>query len=192
MVDSIAGYLKHFDNPDKDHRYMAVSDLLADIQKHTWRQPASNDDAIRLCDKVVERLNDKSGDISALAVKWCASHASCRVTQASDRIPQNRAATCVHKNFVCLPAVWCVPSSTGALCSLVELSGTVADTHLKRLLTQLCKNLIESREKKGSNEDAACIGLKAIASELPEAKGAVLAQTCMPILLQGLPPQVRF
>jgi hypothetical protein len=70
MVDDTAGYVKRFDDPDKDHRYMAVSDLLTEAQKTTWRAPFNAEETNKLCDKVVERLDDTSGDISALAVKW--------------------------------------------------------------------------------------------------------------------------
>ena len=66
----MADKVKNFDNADKDHRYMAVSDLLTEASKSNW-VPPSGDQATRLCDAVVERLDDASGDISALAVKWC-------------------------------------------------------------------------------------------------------------------------
>lgn len=58
-------------NSDKDHRYMATSDLLAALQQPDWRQPSTNEDCNQLCAKVVNQLDDLSGDISALAVKWC-------------------------------------------------------------------------------------------------------------------------
>lgn len=57
-------------NTDKDHRYMATSDLLAALQQPDWRQPSNGDDCAQLCAKVVNQLDDASGDISALAVKW--------------------------------------------------------------------------------------------------------------------------
>ena len=49
---------------------MATSDLLAALQQADWRQPSNNEDCSQLCTKVVHQLDDASGDISALAVKW--------------------------------------------------------------------------------------------------------------------------
>lgn len=64
-------------NPDKDHRYMATSDLLAALQNPDWKQAGYSDDSSQVCEKVVKQLDDSSGDISALAVKWCSSRRSC-------------------------------------------------------------------------------------------------------------------
>ena len=76
-MDGASEFFKHYNDPDKDHRYMAVSDLLTDVQKPTWKTP-SGGDPNKLCEKVVECLSDNSGDISALAVKWCAVYTLAR------------------------------------------------------------------------------------------------------------------
>ena len=49
---------------------MATSDLLAALQNPDWKQASYSDDSFQLCEKVVKQLDDSSGDISALAVKW--------------------------------------------------------------------------------------------------------------------------
>lgn len=72
-MDAVNAFFKRYDDPDKDHRYMVVSDLLEDVKKPTWKPPTSGDEVQKLCDIIVERLSDNSGDISALAVKWYAS-----------------------------------------------------------------------------------------------------------------------
>ena len=70
MVESLPDSYRSFDDPDKDHRYMAVSDLLTDAQKPMWKAPASVNDTSKLLDAVLKRLDDSSGDVSALAIKW--------------------------------------------------------------------------------------------------------------------------
>ena len=49
---------------------MATSDLLAALQNPDWKQASYSDDSSQVCEKVVKQLDDSSGDISALAVKW--------------------------------------------------------------------------------------------------------------------------
>lgn len=73
MVADVAMCLKRFEDADKDHRYMAVSDLLSEIQKPGWKLSSAGVDASTVCEKIVQRLDDASSDISALAVKWCAA-----------------------------------------------------------------------------------------------------------------------
>lgn len=53
---------------DKDFRYMATSDLLAELGKDSFK--VDPDLERRLCAAVAVQLEDVSGDISGLAVKW--------------------------------------------------------------------------------------------------------------------------
>ena len=53
---------------DKDFRYMATSDLLNELSKETFKVDA--DLERKLCAVVAVQLEDQSGDISGLAVKW--------------------------------------------------------------------------------------------------------------------------
>ena len=55
---------------DKDFRYMATSDLLNELSKDTFRVDPEMEK--KLCSAVAVQLDDQSGDISGLAVKWCA------------------------------------------------------------------------------------------------------------------------
>jgi len=48
---------------------MATSDLLNELQKDTFR--ADGDLERRLGDAILAQLEDQSGDISGMAVKWC-------------------------------------------------------------------------------------------------------------------------
>lgn len=64
---------------------MAASDLQAELAKITFK--ADGDMQTKLTRAVLQQLEDASGDISSLAVKWCsialalltsaAHHASC-------------------------------------------------------------------------------------------------------------------
>lgn len=53
---------------DKDFRYMATSDLLNELQKDTFK--ADPDIEKKVTQIVLQQLEDQSGDISGLAVKW--------------------------------------------------------------------------------------------------------------------------
>ncbi len=53
---------------------MATSDLLAELGKDGFKAEAEMER--KLCTAVLNQLEDPSGDISGLAVKWCA-HTTC-------------------------------------------------------------------------------------------------------------------
>lgn len=55
---------------DKDFRYMATSDLLAELQKPAFKPDTDNERKIVKC--ILKLLNDQSSDVQGLAVKWCA------------------------------------------------------------------------------------------------------------------------
>ena len=54
---------------DKDFRYMATSDLLAELQKESFKP--DSDGERKICKCVLKLLNDQSSDVQGLAVKWC-------------------------------------------------------------------------------------------------------------------------
>ena len=53
---------------DKDFRYMATSDLLAELQKPAFKP--DSDGERKICKCVLKLLNDQSADVQSLAVKW--------------------------------------------------------------------------------------------------------------------------
>lgn len=53
----------------QDFRYMATSDLTELLRKPEWRR--DDDTEKRLCELILAQLDDSSGDVSSLAVKWC-------------------------------------------------------------------------------------------------------------------------
>ena len=53
---------------DKDYRYMATSDLLNELSKDTFK--ADNDLEIKISKTVLRQLDDVTGDVSRLVVKW--------------------------------------------------------------------------------------------------------------------------
>jgi hypothetical protein len=73
-------------------------------------------------------------------------------------------------------------------CSLVSLACSVGEPHSSQLMEMLAAKLVC---KKGSTNDAACIGLKSVAAEVAPETGKVLAVRGIPVLRRGLPPHVR-
>lgn len=63
----------------QDFRYMATSDLLEILKKANWRR--DDDQEKRLVDLILQQLDDASGDVSSLAVKWCALRRRSTVNQ---------------------------------------------------------------------------------------------------------------
>lgn len=55
---------------DKDYRYMATSDLLNELNREGFK--ADTDLEVKLSNIVLQQLEDASGDVSGLAVKWFA------------------------------------------------------------------------------------------------------------------------
>lgn len=53
---------------DKDFRYMATSDLLQELKKDTLRMDVETEK--KICRVVLQQMQDISGDISNLAIKW--------------------------------------------------------------------------------------------------------------------------
>ena len=54
---------------DKDFRYMAASDLQGELAKEGFQ--VEGDSERRVVQVVLQQLEDPSGDIQNLAVKWC-------------------------------------------------------------------------------------------------------------------------
>lgn len=52
----------------QDFRYMAASDLQAELAKESFKADGNMQTQLAKC--VVQQLEDASGDISSLAVKW--------------------------------------------------------------------------------------------------------------------------
>lgn len=63
-----APFFPQINNRDKDFRYMATSDLLAELGRDSFR--VDPDMERKLSVAVLNQLEDPSGDISGLAVKW--------------------------------------------------------------------------------------------------------------------------
>ena len=63
--------LSQISSKDKDFRYMATSDLLNLLQQDNFKVDSENER--RLSAALLTQLEDPSGDISGLAVKWWVS-----------------------------------------------------------------------------------------------------------------------
>ncbi|KAI5016143.1 hypothetical protein ZWY2020_005994 [Hordeum vulgare] len=71
---NITGILEKMTGKDKDYRYMSTSDLLNELNKESFK--ADQDLESKLTNIVLQQLEDASGDVSGLAVKWNCIHAS--------------------------------------------------------------------------------------------------------------------
>ncbi|KAL0929199.1 hypothetical protein M5K25_001143 [Dendrobium thyrsiflorum] len=65
---AITGILEKMTGKDKDYRYMATSDLLNELSKDGFK--ADIELEVKLSHVVLQQLEDVSGDVSGLAVKW--------------------------------------------------------------------------------------------------------------------------
>ncbi|KAK9803499.1 hypothetical protein WJX73_009717 [Symbiochloris irregularis] len=72
----LGSILERIVSKDKDHRYMAVSDLQSELRKPEFRTDDSTER--RLCKAVLQQLDESSGDISGLAIK-CLGLLACRL-----------------------------------------------------------------------------------------------------------------
>jgi hypothetical protein len=59
--------LEKTENRDKDFRYMATSDLLAELSKDTFKP--DSDGERKMCKCLLKLINDQSSDVQSLAVK---------------------------------------------------------------------------------------------------------------------------
>ncbi len=55
-------------NRDKDFRFMALSDLLNELKKDTFKLDSDNEK--KVCNGIVQLFDDPSGDVQGMAVKW--------------------------------------------------------------------------------------------------------------------------
>eukprot|EP01104_Vermistella_antarctica_P019462 TRINITY_DN762_c0_g1_i1.p1 TRINITY_DN762_c0_g1~~TRINITY_DN762_c0_g1_i1.p1 ORF type:complete len:1331 (-),score=413.33 TRINITY_DN762_c0_g1_i1:65-3832(-) len=68
---TISSILEKMSNRDKDFRFMAISDLHAELQKDSFVLDANSES--RICTRLLELLTDTSGDVQGLAVKCIGS-----------------------------------------------------------------------------------------------------------------------
>jgi cullin-associated NEDD8-dissociated protein 1 len=174
-----AGPQRPFDHPatprapqiaskDKDFRYMATSDLLNELQKPTFKVDV--DMGRRLGVAVLTQLEDASGDISGLAVKWCAAIAAAR-----RRPPRQSRA----RGLTAAP----LPRSLAILVRKVD------EQRALDIVQSLCGEVISG--KKEQQREVASIGLKAVIAEIPSGPLAAKATTQIAhTMLQGAGKQV--
>lgn len=69
-MSSLSLILDKMSSRDKDFRYMATSDLLAELHKEAFKM--DHESERKLCGMIIKLLSDAAGDVQGLAVKWCA------------------------------------------------------------------------------------------------------------------------
>eukprot|EP00854_Cymbomonas_tetramitiformis_P027737 gene27737-34245_t len=79
-MSSVSAIFDKISSKDKDLRYMATSDLLNGLQKESFAMNAESEK--KVCQVVLQQMEDASGDISNLAVK-CLVPLAKRATDAS-------------------------------------------------------------------------------------------------------------
>jgi cullin-associated NEDD8-dissociated protein 1 len=67
LADAFARLYLQTADWDKDERYMATSDLCAELQKDV--KIDANMER-RICSAVLKQLDDTSNDVQSIAVKW--------------------------------------------------------------------------------------------------------------------------
>ena len=67
-VVAMNAILEKIASKDKDFRYMATSDLQGELAKDSFKTDGETEK--KLCSVILQQLDDSSGDISGLAVKW--------------------------------------------------------------------------------------------------------------------------
>jgi hypothetical protein len=77
-----------------------------------------------------------------------------------------------------------VVHSQDLLCSLVALGNKVSGTQIHKMLEMMCNKILEPRKK--DHNDSTFIGLKALVTDIPDAHGKLVANSCTPILVSGL------
>ena len=64
---TISGLIGKLEHRDRDYRYMASSDLLAELQKDSFKP--DSDGEKKICRSILKLLHDQSSDVQGLAVK---------------------------------------------------------------------------------------------------------------------------
>lgn len=64
---TVTGLISKLEHRDRDFRYMASSDLLAELQKESFKP--DSDGEKKLCRSILKLLHDQSSDVQGLAVK---------------------------------------------------------------------------------------------------------------------------
>lgn len=144
---------------------MATSDLQGELAKDNFKTDGETEK--KLCQAILQQLDDISGDISGMAVKWqvcLLSDCCCILLPATD-------------NICC--------------CSLGFLVRKVADSRLQDISESLCKRVTNVSGKKTEQRDIASIGLKTVISEISGSQAATLVHCTTPLLVEGLNKPVR-
>ena len=150
---------------------MATSDLTEILKKPDWRR---DEDTERiLCELILRQLDDSSGDVSSLAVKWCANAHACWRMFSSHALPVGTMM---------------VKTGHACVCSLGLLVRRVHKDQAERILDFLCTKLLTG--KKDQDRENASVALKSVISEISgqEVSGLVIKQV-VPKLLQGMQAQ---
>ena len=138
---------------------MATSDLQGELAKEHFKTDGETEE--KLCQAILQQLDDISGDISGMAVKWqvCLSIAT-------------KACPAEYLHWVC--------------CSLGLLVRKIADPRLQDISESLCKRVTNASGKKTEQRDIATIGLKTVIAEVSGSQAAALVSYTTPRLVDGL------
>lgn len=148
---------------------MATSDLQGALEQASFK--ADDQTERTLARLILQQLEDPSGDISSLAVKWCAA-ARLPVVHS----PGGRAVRRTE---------W--GPRGGSLALLVQ---RVSAAHVEDLVDALCTKLLSG--KREQERDVAAIGLKTVVTDLPSGAVATLVvRRLCPKLVAGVQRKAR-
>ena len=168
-------------SPDKDLRFMATNDFVAELAKESFKLDADSEK--KLTTQVLRLVEDKSSQVQELAVKWFFFHfflkkftKICRSSHTNSQTKQIEL-----KN------------------SLGPLSRRVKEPQIQEIVDTLSAHLVNT--KKGAEElrDISGIGLKTVITEISaenQALSSVITSRLTPCRISNLgnisPPLVRF
>jgi len=127
---TINSILEKTENRDKDFRYMATSDLLAELSKDTFKP--DSDSERKICKCLLKLINDQSSDVQSLAVK-CLSPLVRKVHE--ELVDEVTMSLCSHvltgseeQRDIC---------SIGLKTVVLEMPPTMANSAIRQLTPQL-------------------------------------------------------
>lgn len=77
---------------DKDFRFMATNDLMAELQKGSIK--LDDDSERKVVHSVLKLVEDKNGEVQNLAVKWFVPLCACRNISYHTSISSSKSQTC--------------------------------------------------------------------------------------------------
>jgi cullin-associated NEDD8-dissociated protein 1 len=153
---------------------MATSDLTEILKKPDWKRDEESEK--KLCELILQQLDDTSGDVSSLAVKWYVP---------AILLQKHLGANCQLDAKSNAQQILTV----GMECSLGLLVRKVQANQSERILDFLCTHLVSGRKE--HDRETASIALKTVVNEISGTDLAnLVVKQVVPKLLSGMQSKV--